>query len=77
VVAKTNAVTITLPPAATYYNSDGDTGIVYSIVNDSANTNDVTLAADGSELIDSANTWTVPPGASPKIITDGTKWHIF
>jgi hypothetical protein len=77
VVCKTNAVTISLPPAALYYNSVPETGIIYSIVNDSANVNDITLAADGSELIDSANTWTVPPGASPKIITDGTKWHIF
>jgi len=76
VVAKTNGVTITLPPAATYYNSVPETGIVYTIANDKANTNDITLAADGAELIDDANTWTIPPGAAPKIITDGTKWHI-
>ena len=77
VVAKDNAVTITLPPAATYYNAEQETGIIYSIVNDSENEHDIIAAAVDSELIDSANTWTVPPGASPKIVTDGTKWHVF
>lgn len=76
VVAKTNALTVTLPPAATYFNSKYSTGIIYTIANDKANTKNVVIAANGSELIDDANTWTVPPGAAPKIVTDGSKWHI-
>jgi len=76
VVAKTNALTITLPPAATYFNSAYGTGIIYTVKNDKSNTNDITVAADGAELADDANTWTIPPGAAPKIVTDGTKWHI-
>lgn len=74
VVGETNAFTFTLPPAATYYSSERT--IQYTIKNDKANTNNITLAADGSETIDGSNTFTIPPGAAPKVVSDGTKWHI-
>jgi len=77
VVAKTNALTITLPPAAEYYVAAKSVGIIYSITNAESNTNNVTLVADGSETIDGETSITIPPGASPKIQTDGTEWHIF
>jgi hypothetical protein len=76
VVGITNAVTITLPPAATYYSSTTKEGIEYSIANDYTNTNNITLQADGAELVGKANTLTIPPGASPNVVTNGTKWII-
>lgn len=76
VVAKTNTLTVTLPAAAKYYNATYGTGIIYTIKNDKANANNITVQADGAELIDNANTLTVPPGAAPKICTDGVKWEI-
>ena len=76
VKCKSNAVTITLPPALTYYNATRETSIVYSIANDKSNANNCTLAADGSEKIDDVSSWTIPPGATIKVITDGTEWDI-
>lgn len=76
IVGKTNAVTISLPAAASAYTAADDNGAIYFVKNDSANTNDITLEADGAELIDEDNTWTIPPGADMQIQSDGTKWHI-
>jgi hypothetical protein len=76
VVVKTNTATLSLPAVASAYSATDDNGAIYFIKNDSTNTNDITLEADGAELIDDDNTWTIPPGACMQIHADGTKWHI-
>lgn len=74
VIGITNAFTITLPPAVTYYSANNT--IEYTVKNDKTNTNSITLAGDGAELIDDSNTLTIPSGSAIKVISDGTKWHI-
>jgi len=73
----TGAVTITLPPAATYYTSETGSAKWYAISNDYTNASNITIQADGSELIGNANTLTVPPGGAPNIYTNGQKWILF
>lgn len=75
--AITNAITITLPPAATYYSSANGTGKSYHVANDDTNANDITLAADGAELINDSNTLTMPPGSAIHVVTNGEKWRIY
>ena len=74
VVCKTNAVTVTLYKAGDGY-SEGF-GNIHTIKNAKDNTNNITLTAVSGELIDGQAFYTVPPGAAPKIQTDGTEWHI-
>jgi hypothetical protein len=74
IACKDNAVSITLYNALAGY-SDGF-GNIHTIKNAKSNTNDVTLIPASGETIDGESSWIIPPGAAPKIQTDGIEWHI-
>lgn len=57
----------------TMYTAVGNKGREAEIRNISASAT-ITLAGAGAELIDSANTLAIPPGATARISSDGTQW---
>jgi hypothetical protein len=70
IIAVNAPLTVTLQSVTKFSNKH------YWIKNDKTNQADITVAADGSEIIDDSNTLTVPPGACVHIINTTTKWHI-
>ena len=69
--------TVTLPTAASAYNSDG-TGLILKIkrVSSDSSGNLITIDGNGTETIDNQLTQTLASGASITIQSDGTSWHI-
>ena len=70
-------VIITLPTAASAYNSTDDTGRIYTVKKIDADANTVTIDADGSEQIEFAdNAVLTKQGESITFQTNGTAWLI-
>lgn len=76
--AASGAVTITLPAAATAYNSTTKFGTVYAFKKTDTTANACTLQANGSELIDGGNTAVLNNTNRPSITvqSNGTGWDI-
>lgn len=76
--ATAGAVTITLPTAASAYNSTLRTGDHYYIKKVNASVNNCTIQAAGAELIDGSNTQSLTGLLRPdiEIISNGTGWDI-
>jgi hypothetical protein len=70
-------VTITLPAAASVYNSTDDVGRIYTIKKIDTDANRVVIDGNGSETIDGAATAVITTQyESVTIQSDGSNWHI-
>lgn len=65
-----SAITVNLPAASTV------TGRIYWLKNSGAVANNVTIDADGSELIDEVLTVTLIDKEALTIVSDGSNWHV-
>ena len=75
--ATTGNITITLPTAASAYNSTDNTGLILKIkrVASDSSANSVTIDGNGAETIDNALTQSVVAAEVWVLQSDGTEWH--
>ena len=74
--ATSGDITITLPTAASSY--DSGVGSIFTIKRsaDDSSGNTLTVDADGSETIDGDLTKTLSAGSAMQIISNGSNWYI-
>lgn len=70
-------VTVTLPSAASVFNSNNNTGIIYQFKKTSAS-NTLTIQGTGGETIDGSATYSITTvNAAVSIRTNGAAWYVF